>query len=298
MKKSNFIYYLTAVLICLSVNVLAQNNGKTVDRKSSDTGFDKSKINQVDSQGQKHGFWTRKYKNGQVAYEVYFNHGKPVGEHKRYTENGTMYAHLIFDNKGYAKAKLYNDNGKLGATGFYFDKKRDSTWIFFSKNGDMIAKESYKKGVRHGYSRKYFDNGNVLEENRYIDGVEDGIWKQYYEDGTPRLEGRVSDGKLHGYYLQYKPTGALYIRGKHKDGLKDGIWKYNTIRGKKQIEYIAGEPTNKNVLDSLEQNEFQRLEQNADKERERLRKDLRETLGKWGLPSDQYVKDPPKGVGY
>jgi antitoxin component YwqK of YwqJK toxin-antitoxin module len=47
------------------------------------------KINQLNSEGQKHGPWEGYYKNGQLKYIGTFNNGRRVGLWKWCYENGT-----------------------------------------------------------------------------------------------------------------------------------------------------------------------------------------------------------------
>ena len=48
-----------------------------------------NKLNQVDAQGKKQGFWTKKDAEGKLIYEATFKDDKPIGEMKRFhrTEN-------------------------------------------------------------------------------------------------------------------------------------------------------------------------------------------------------------------
>jgi len=278
--------YLAGILmIILASSAIAQNDG-TIDKDV----FDKAKVNRLDKQGQKHGYWTRKYENGKTAYEVFFNHGKPVGEHRRYIETGQLYASVLFDNTGYAKAKLYDENGKLNAEGFYQNQKRDSVWTFYNEKGILLSKERYRNGEKNGVAYKFYPDGTPIEERKWVNGEENGMWKQYFEDGKPRLEARVSGGKLNGYYLQYHRGGGLYVKGQYKDDLKTGIWVYNGTKGKREVEFVDGAPKNKAVLDSLEQEEFKMLEKNAPLIRDNLKNELNNSLDKWGINADQIIK--------
>jgi len=55
-----------------------------------------SQLNQTDVNGFKQGHWIRKYPNGIVMYDGNFRDGHPVGELKRYYENGTIKSVMNF----------------------------------------------------------------------------------------------------------------------------------------------------------------------------------------------------------
>ena len=51
-----------------------------------------SQINQTDSTGKRQGLWKKQFPGGNLIYEGNFKDGKPVGEWKRYHENGQVKA--------------------------------------------------------------------------------------------------------------------------------------------------------------------------------------------------------------
>ena len=58
------------------------------NRPCFDQGDQDSAINQTDAKGLKQGFWKAKFDNGRIKYEGYFKDNHPVGELKRYYEEG------------------------------------------------------------------------------------------------------------------------------------------------------------------------------------------------------------------
>ena len=92
-------------------------------------------INQVDKLNLKQGYWTKKYPNGKKAYEGRFKDDKPIGEFKRFREDGTLKVALNYNNTGnYSKATFYSSDGKVVAEGFYADKNKDSLWQYYNAN--------------------------------------------------------------------------------------------------------------------------------------------------------------------
>ncbi|RLD80730.1 MAG: hypothetical protein DRJ10_07045 [Bacteroidetes bacterium] len=233
---------------------------------SSEVGLNvrTEKVNQIDDKGHKQGFWTKKYRNGVVAYEVTFKDNKPVGDYKRYHENGKINAYLVYDNLGeWADAKLYDDNGKIVAEGKYFGKFKDGLWVY-SHNGKKVAEENFKMGNKNGVSKSFFENGSISEEKNWKAGVENGVWRQYYNDGKKRLESRIDNGKRNSAYYLYYQSGRVKIRGRYKNDRMDGKWIYSDFKGEivKEIYYMNGVAENQDELDEKEQEVFKQFEEN------------------------------------
>jgi antitoxin component YwqK of YwqJK toxin-antitoxin module len=89
-------------------------------------------FNQYDGQGHKQGFWKVKYENGVLKYTGCFRDDKPVGEMKRFFEDGTLKADMFFDHSGITRVKLYYQDGPLAAEGNYLNTTKDSTWNYYS----------------------------------------------------------------------------------------------------------------------------------------------------------------------
>jgi len=235
-------------------------------KKNNNVGLNitTQKVNQTDANGMKQGLWTKKYKNGVVAYKVYFKNNKPVGEYKRYHENGKLYALLNYREKSdTASAKLYDEEGVLIAKGTYLGKKKINKWTFFSKKL-IIRKETYTDGKKNGVSQTFYKNGNVSEEQHWKDDVENGVWRQYFENKKVKLEMRIDNGKRNSAYYKYYPSGKFEIKGRYINDLMEGTWEYFDIKGKvvKKIEYIKGKAQNQDELDKEEQEYFEKIEEN------------------------------------
>jgi len=62
----------------------------------------------------KQGKWIGKYPDGTLKYEGKFFNDKPVGEWKRYHENGKLKAQMsYYQNSGRAFTSLFDTDGKL-----------------------------------------------------------------------------------------------------------------------------------------------------------------------------------------
>ena len=123
--------------------------GFTLTGYSQDTVF-----NQLNSMGQKTGYWKKYYENGKLRYEGCFENDQPVGLMKKYYKGGLPQSTLQFrpDSKT-VHAKLFYENGKIAAEGNYVNNKKDSTWLFYSfYNGRLAIMEDYLNGEKDGIS--------------------------------------------------------------------------------------------------------------------------------------------------
>lgn len=225
------------------------------------------KVNQVDSKGLKQGFWTKVYKNGNKAYEVYFKDNIPVGEYKRYNEDGKLSAFLVYDDKGeWADAKLYDENEKLIGEGKYHGKLKHGHWTYY-QNNIKILEDNYNEGKRDGIAKAYFDNGNVSDVRNFSNDIENGAWKQYYPSGKIRLETRIDSGIRNSVYYVYYENGKLQIRGKYKKDHMDGEWIYYDTDGKEKekINYVMGKTEKQVELDKDENKFFEEIEKNRNR---------------------------------
>ncbi len=240
------------LFMLISVNGLSQNN---------------QDINQVDEQGQKHGVWIKKYTNGQTRYKGKFNHGTPTGKFKRYFPNGELMAIMYHRTDSAVYAKLYNKKGKKRAEGKYINKTKDSTWVFYGPEGNIILKENFNMGKRNGKSVRFYSNGDTSQITTYQNGMKHGIFKQYFSNGKLKILAQYQKNELDGHVTIFAPNGRKEVEGLYRDNLRQGKWLYyEGINDTAQVmEYKNGEPLNEDSLELQESREIIRLENNKGK---------------------------------
>lgn len=202
-----------------------------------------AQINQKDSQGRRHGEWRKKHPNGELRYEGTFDHGVPVDTFKYYFEEGGLKTVNVFRGKtGNCKSYQYGEKEQLAAEGIYMNQKRDSVWTFYNRDGDIIARESYKEGEKHGKSEAYHTNGKVAEVKHYQMGEKQGEWKRFFESGRPMAEGNYSNGILDGEVVYYHPNGKPRLKGKYVKGKMHGTWYHfgDNMTLEKKVEWHYG----------------------------------------------------------
>lgn len=193
-------------------------------------GLHAQDLNRTDSKGRRQGPWTDFYANGQKRYEGQFKNDYCVGEFKYYDEQGNLKATNTFDKSGSRALNRSYSNGKMIATGYYVNQKKEGEWRYFSKeNGKLLLVEENKNGKVHGHSTVYNPlNDKVAEEACYVEGRRNGPCKQYFDSGILMMECEYKNDKLDGPAKTYYPSGALKEEGVFQQGEKIGIWKtYN-----------------------------------------------------------------------
>ncbi len=226
-------------------------------------------INQTDSNNLRQGKWIGKFPDGTVRYEGYFKNNKPVGEWKRFHENGKLKANLLyFPNSGKVTAELYDTDGLLVSRGNYMGTQKDSIWTYYDKN-IIIARESYIKGLKSGLSCFYSSDGKLIRETNWLNGKLNGISHEYYSTGIIKSEINYEDGKRNGDVLIYFESGKIQIEGKYDNDQNNGSWKYYNPDGtlKFQLKYKDGILLNPEMIDSLQMKEFNSF----DREKGRLK---------------------------
>ena len=95
---------------------------------------------------------------------------------------------------------------------------------FYSINGSLYQEDTYKNGIREGYSRWYYESGSLKEEEPYKNGMRNGINREYYENGILKQEIPYRNNKREGDGPIYTEAGRLWGRMLYKnDELVGGV---------------------------------------------------------------------------
>ena len=190
-------------------------------------------VNQLDSNGKRHGVWKKKFdKTNVTRYEGTFNHGKETGLFKFYkniNKKAVLTATKQFnENNNVAEVTFYASNGKVISKGNMNGKKYIGEWTYFhNKNNQIMTLEHYNSlGQLEGESLVYYLNGQVAEKRNYVDNNLDGLATWYYENAQEMKHYTYKNNLLHGQAKFYDKNGVLTIEGQYKNDKKDGVWKY------------------------------------------------------------------------
>ena len=216
-------------------------------------------MNQLDGEGRRTGPWRVEYPDGDIRYEATFVKGRPVGEMVRYYENGAVQARMDFDSTAdRSYTRLYYENGKIAAEGWFAERDKDSVWTYYSEfDGTVRIREPYHRGKLQGKVKNYYPSGEVSEEVTWDRHQKEGEWKQYYRDGSLRLESSYKDDRLDGPYRVYYPDSTLKVSGSYEENRSEGKWEFFDESGNLlyAIEYEHGKP--------VDQEEFLRMMQDS-----------------------------------
>ena len=241
-------------------------------------------LNQTDSNHLKQGKWIGKYPDGTVRYDGSFINDKPMGEWKRFHENGKLKATLLHAlNSDKVKAELFDSEGLLVAKGNFIGTLKDSVWTYYD-NKAIIARENYNNGMKNGKSFSYSADGKTLSETDWVNGRLNGLEREFYIEGNKKSETRYLDGKRQGDSNIYFETGKVQIEGSYNNDRYTGRWKFYNPDGslKFQLDYKDGIMQNPEALDSLQLKEFKAFDETKGKlkDPERYRENPEEYLRK------------------
>ena len=220
--------------------------------------FAQNVINQVDAQGRKQGFWTKKDVTGKLLYQATFKDDKPVGEMKRFHPNGKVKALLNFvEGSELSDAKLFDEQGIQIAQGKYSGQKKTGEWNYFLKS-KVIATENYADGQKNGLSKRYYTTGELLEESNWLNDKLNGLSRTYFQDGKVYLECNYLEGRRNGVFKTLFPNGSMEMEAYYTDDVRDKDWKYYDETGKLlfTLKFDRGKLLNPEVEDSIDKIKF------------------------------------------
>jgi len=223
--------------------------------------------NYTDAAGLKQGHWIGKYPNGSIRYDGTFSNNKPVGEWKRFHENGKLNALLShLSNSDKVVAELFDNSGIRYAKGIYRGTLKDSTWSYFN-NQKLVGQEVYSNGRKNGLSRNFYESGTPITESNWVDGLQEGVSRTYFLSAKKKTETMYLKGLRNGLMLSYYESGIPQITGKYQNDLPDGVWKFADQNGKikYELKYQSGVLLNPEVADSLMENEFKAFDRTKGK---------------------------------
>ncbi len=247
----------TIAFICLA--------GLAFQSRGQQGTTEKQQVNQLDEQGLKTGPWKVDYPNGRRHYEATFRAGKPFGEMRRYDKKGKLVARMDFDESGEnSYTRMYHQNGKLAAEGWFRQKTKDSTWTYYSKyDGSLRLREPYSMGQLDGIATHYFQSGQVSEEVNWKAGKKEGPCLRYYPDGSLRLRTAYKNDSLEGPYMVFYADSTLQVEGRYQRNLAQGEWHYFNESGALlySIQYDKGRARNQDAWLELMKDSLMRFEQ-------------------------------------
>lgn len=211
---------------------------------------------------QKKTYRTQHYSNGNLKYEGYFVNNEPVGELKRYYEDGKIKSIQDFKNN-HSSVIVFSNSGDTVSKGSYINKIKHGAWCYYSSKGTVAMKENYVMGILDGKSYVFDSAGDTVESISWKNGKMNGERKQFFPQNQPFAIMFYTDNQLSDAFTSYNDNGSIEVEGFYKNGKKEGRWKFYNASGKliQQIEYIENEATNQEELDKQLQDAMNKHEQ-------------------------------------
>lgn len=185
-------------------------------------------LNLTDATGKKQGHWIKRYADSTIMYDGYFKNDKPIGEFKRYTEEGKLKSLMTHkEGSNEVGVTFYHPNGFKAAEGIYLNQKKEGKWSLYSQKTEnyLICEEFYKNDIRNGPSVKYYPDGKKAETVNYVNDRKHGEWVQNYVTGNLCIKGNYRNGKLHGPFQVRYANGKPEYVGQYNNDIRDGVWK-------------------------------------------------------------------------
>jgi antitoxin component YwqK of YwqJK toxin-antitoxin module len=120
---------------------------------------------------------------------------KPIGYYKEYAQNGTLKMHTEFNNGLLWNVFIVHDSNNVQIFDFGTFKNGTGTLRDFRDKETTRSLRSYKDGVLHGRSIKYYANGSISMQGNYNNGNRCGTWYKYTKNGTLKENGAKKFGQ-------------------------------------------------------------------------------------------------------
>jgi antitoxin component YwqK of YwqJK toxin-antitoxin module len=191
--------------------------------------FAQNAINQFDSNGKRHGLWTKTYENGSIRYKGEFEHGKEIGVFQFFTEENSKTPDCIKEfsrTNDKATVSYFYQDGKLKSKGQMEGTLRIGKWIYYFKDGiKVLSEENYINGLLEGDYKIFYLNGKVTEWSLYKNGLLHSTSKRFSEEGILVEAINYEEGKLNGEALYYNNSGDLILKGNYLNDISIGAWE-------------------------------------------------------------------------
>ena len=216
-------------------------------------------LNKVNKKNQKVGEWKVFHENSnQLRYVGQFENDTPIGNFVYYYPSGDLSAKMEYINDSISYVIHYHDNGNFMGSGKFLNRLKDSTWMLYNRQGQLISKSFYEMGMTNGLQQVFYPRDRsegpsvVMEKYLMIDGLIDGKWQQFFKDGSIKAKGNYIEGSKSGDFVYYLEDGSIDARGPFVNNLKHGKWYYSSFENKNasEINYVDGESIDDNVLNN------------------------------------------------
>ncbi|MFT6747364.1 MAG: antitoxin component YwqK of YwqJK toxin-antitoxin module [Glaciecola sp.] len=171
--------------------------------------------------GKKNGKWKYYSPRLKVEKEERYEYGNLIyssNEILSYWDDSTKVVRTRerYNKSGRSSLMAYHPNGKISREGYYFKNKKDSTWKYFDKFGQLESIKTFYKGKKNGHWTFYYPDGQVWKELSWYKNKLEGERKDFHENGKIKLTGQYNNGVESGSWSHYDTNGTL-LKSESKD---------------------------------------------------------------------------------
>ncbi len=94
------------------------------------------------------------------------------------------------------------------------------------EDGKIVVSGAYYKGLPHGRWERFTRDGFLLSKIYYDKGLPVGSIKTYHENKKLKAVTPIFEGRPHGFYIDFYPSGRVKTRGYYQYGKKTGLWTH------------------------------------------------------------------------
>lgn len=194
------------------------------------TAISQQLVNQIDSNGKKHGVWKGYYEDTKnPRYEGAFDHGNEIGVFTYFDNSAvkSVIATREFFSENSAYTVFFDQNKNKISEGRVVNKVYEGQWKYYHKGGKVIMTlENYVNGNLEGLKSVFYPDGKIAEETIYSNGIKSGPYKKYTQKGIVLEEATYKNNEFHGPAIYKDPDGNIVAKGLFKEGKKVGIWQF------------------------------------------------------------------------
>lgn len=110
---------------------------------------------------------------------------------------------------GLEEHKVWYNNGKPWAQGFFRNGRPEGELIHWYRNGQLSRREFYRNGKNEGEFKSWHENGHLRTLSYYRNGKLNEERKTWYENGRSKEREYYRDGKLEGERKYWRENGEL-----------------------------------------------------------------------------------------
>jgi len=110
--------------------------------------------------------------------------------------------------------------------------KKEGAALFWDTLGNVIGRETYRKGKYIGVMEFYWEPGRPSLLKHYnAQGKEDGPWKEWWRNGNPKVDVQAKNGSIFSG-TEYYPDGKPRLRFNTRPlAASESLFKRKTIDG-------------------------------------------------------------------